>query len=779
MVNPPGWKAGDYAAQIVVDPNDYQHAFFLDENGRVFETIDAGSSTAGWSEITDNLTTDLTNGNRINYISFDDFPPSAGPNNGVLLAGTLFGQVFRRFGPDPQGVSWHLYGLGLPDVQVSSVDYAPQSPWNPAYGDVVLVGTLGRGAWTVPYASNTLYTPGSLEIDGDEGGVEANDTIVLRLDPNNSRFIQAIVNGNVEYDGPYSPFQTITIDGGLGKDSIDVEDVPAGIAVTTVESGASDGSHGAAAVVGKNGSVSGIQGSVNVTDPPDYLTLTVDDSADPATPAVTVTNGEITGLAPGTIYYDQAEMSALNIETGTGRQTIAVQSTPDNIFGITTTFTDHGPKTVVVGDNGNVQGIRGTLVFTNPPRSDSLDIDDSADRATGHTVTIDTSTIGGRVYGRIQGLAAGGTIEFRIGDVNSPVQVQTGSGGNMVNVLATFAAISVIGHGLDTVTVGNGGSLQGIQGNVSVSDPPSYTALIVDDSADKSKPTLTMTNAEIDGLAPAGAKISYTQGDLRSLTVEGGIGGDIENIQSIPDHGSTGSVVTSLVANGPVTVNVGNAGSVQGIAGTLSLTGPPGSATLRIDDSADTQSRTVTVTRGAVAVLGAGPIEFTQSNLASLSLQTGRGGGTVTVASTPNNSLGVTTTITGHGPIGVLVGSNGSVQGIAGTLVLANQPNADSLTVDDSTDQGGAHGHDRHRHHPRQGLRPDPGPGGGGHDRIRGRRYEGARAGPDRERPRSGECPLQPGRLEPSRERPRGGDHRQRRDDPGHTGRRQHLQPAG
>src|SRR5262249_11414760 len=68
----------------------------------------------------------------------------------------------------------------------------------------------------------------------------------------------------------------------------------------------------------------------------------------------------------------------------------------------------------------------------------------------------------------------------------SPFVVTTPGGSNTVNILDTSAglAISINGFGSDTVNVGNAGSVQGIIGALNIQNPPSFTTLNVNDSAD-------------------------------------------------------------------------------------------------------------------------------------------------------------------------------------------------------------------------------------------------------------------------------------------------------
>ena len=102
----------------------------------------------------------------------------------------------------------------------------------------------------------------------------------------------------------------------------------------------------------------------------------------------------------------------------------------------------------------------------------------------------------------------------------SPFVVNTGSGSNTVNILNTSAdiAINEIGSGTDTVNVGNGGSVQGILAAVNIQNPPSYNTINVNDSADTTARTVTLSTyssggynwGSITGLAPAAINYKYS-----------------------------------------------------------------------------------------------------------------------------------------------------------------------------------------------------------------------------------------------------------------------------
>src|SRR5205807_726628 len=91
---------------------------------------------------------------------------------------------------------------------------------------------------------------------------------------------------------------------------------------------------------------------------------------------------------------------------------------------------------------------------------------------------------------------------------------------------------------------------------------------------------------KINGLAPA--DINYEYFDTTKVTIRGGTGGDTFNVLA------TG-VTTNLVAGASSTVNVGNAGGVQGILGTLNIENPPSFNAITVNDSADATGRVVTL----------------------------------------------------------------------------------------------------------------------------------------------------------------------------------------
>jgi len=137
---------GGTVTDIELDPNDWMTAYVSTVSG-VFQTIDAGNS---WTDITGDLS---GFGAGVNWtLEFVE-----GVDDDILLVGTGVG-VFQALGADGF-TDWEQTGSDLPTVIVMDMEYD-------AVADIVAVGTLGRGAWTVSNASITL-TANSTAASGD------------------------------------------------------------------------------------------------------------------------------------------------------------------------------------------------------------------------------------------------------------------------------------------------------------------------------------------------------------------------------------------------------------------------------------------------------------------------------------------------------------------------------------------------------------------------------------------------------------------------------------
>jgi hypothetical protein len=128
----------------------------------------AGSVTTGplastWMDFTGNL---VPGGplftDEFGILTTVEFVPIAGqPSHGALVAGSSGGLFFDW--TDDATHTWRtLAGANLPNAFITQLQYDLAD-------DVLVVGTLGRGAWTLPAASQffaTVPEPGSLVLLG-------------------------------------------------------------------------------------------------------------------------------------------------------------------------------------------------------------------------------------------------------------------------------------------------------------------------------------------------------------------------------------------------------------------------------------------------------------------------------------------------------------------------------------------------------------------------------------------------------------------------------------
>jgi hypothetical protein len=161
-----GSYPGDGVISVAVDPQDYRRVYVADGANRVFASFDEGAT---WRDLTANLP-DLTSGDLARTIEIYSTSPST--KEDVLVVGNL-GGVFAMRRPDKPSANWTRLGDGLPHALTLDLHYD--------YTDnVLLAGTLGRGAWTLndPFASDEPLSAASVF-----GQVAAGSPRLGRLQP--------------------------------------------------------------------------------------------------------------------------------------------------------------------------------------------------------------------------------------------------------------------------------------------------------------------------------------------------------------------------------------------------------------------------------------------------------------------------------------------------------------------------------------------------------------------------------------------------------------------
>ena len=321
--------------------------------------------------------------------------------------------------------------------------------------------------------------------------------------------------------------------------------------------------------------------------------------------------------------------------------------------------------------------------------------------------------------------------------ITNGVVINAGAGADTINIQATAKTVAIDGQGgFHTVSLGKSGNTQAILGAVTVANTGGQFRLRLDDSADLTARSVTLAVnsttgfGSVSGLTPGA--ITYKASELQELDVKGGSGGNTftvagttalsitainpgtrANTINIQNTVFTGSVV--VAGQGAAdTVNVGLAGSVQGIRGEVFVGGSSRVITVNVDDHADTVARSVTMDHESnpdtthIAGLAPGLIEYNDVGVLAINVRGGSGGNPFTLVNTGKGEATFLNTGSGADTVNVErtsgslsidtqgggnvinVGLAGSVQSIQGKLDIVGNPSSFSLLIDDSADQSGA-----------------------------------------------------------------------------------------
>ena len=523
-------------------------------------------------------------------------------SNNMLQTGETNIQVVQTVPGQPSSnktVNQPLVPLSFSPVPVNLSGYTTLAVPIPAglYSSSLPVLTptmVGLLAANTPLANQWfgLGTPGlpagmtlvgnTLTVTGDQSPTSLNDQISINQvsTPMGAGGLQVTLNGQSVTFAP-NAISGVTVSAATGTNTIQVLGVAGGVSVNLVDSwGGIDN-----VSIGANGSLQNIAGSVQVTGFSPVTNLSILDSADTAAYGnVTVSDTGVSGLTPSAISYQSGRLNSLTIYGGSGASTYNVVNTPNapggtalysgagastvNVSGTTGALNvvvgqlggvgvDPAVSTVNIGSDGSVQAINGTVYVGNFNGYTSLNVNDSADTVSHTAVSIGPGGVTGLAPAAItwsqyvlQALTiSGGTGSNTYTVVNTPANnrgvtttLNSGAGANTVNVQATIDPLTINGGGFgDAVNIGLNGSVQGIIGAVTVTNPPAYTNLKIDDSSDPWAQTINVSSTGITGMS---APIYYHQGDLQALTVLGGQGGDTFVVNSTP---SNPYVVTRLI----------------------------------------------------------------------------------------------------------------------------------------------------------------------------------------------------------------------------------------
>ena len=390
---------------------------------------------------------------------------------------------------------------------------------------------------------------------------------------------------------------------------------------------------------------------------------------------------------------------ALTVDAGTGATEIIRLSdagdgtpntgtlTPTTITGLGTagiTYLGFTQLILTLGSGSDTLDVQGTI-----PGSTTINGGNGNDRLTLATLTgvVLVNAGGGDDHATIRSTVAGSAVTFN-GD----------AGADWVDIVAMLGTVTVAGGSdNDTVEVGSnsettlravdlGGNVNAIAGLLVVNGDGGTDALYLDETGDASSAAVNdgiLTSTTVTGL---GLGNPLTYGTLELLTIRLGAGDTQFDVLS------TANASVLELGDGADVVNVSsdapsNLGTLDLLAGHLTIDGQGGVDTVNLSDVGDTDDNTGTLT--ATDLTGLGTAGVTYAALEFLNIGLGSGNDTFNVQST---LLGALTTVdAGPGTDVINVSSDapanvGTVDLLAGHLVLLGGTGADILIVSDVSD---------------------------------------------------------------------------------------------
>jgi hypothetical protein len=326
-----------------------------------------------------------------------------------------------------------------------------------------------------------------------------------------------------------------------------------------------------------------------------------------------------TGHIQNIVVEPGSGTSTINIQSLAADQTVSIQS------GDYTSAGGNANDTVIIGNNGDLSGMLGTVYVSNSSvaGSTTLNINDSQDSVrTPRRVTMEPSTVS------FFGL---GTVNFDPSKMTA-VTVSGGPYGNTFNILGTggpYTTTINTGSGEDTVNVApQNQNLDALAGPLTVNGGGA-TQLVIDDQKANTTDGLplltqyTLTGTTLTRVSQSLIPPATISTIVATITYDGLAGLTL----------NTGATLNQVHVEGTSTATTVNAGSdntlvdvsptaknLDGLGGVLTVHGG-GATQLVIDDQNNPANETYTITDGAFQRTGSASITY--DGLAGLTLNTG------------------------------------------------------------------------------------------------------------------------------------------------------------
>jgi hypothetical protein len=210
------------------------------------------------------------------------------------------------------------------------------------------------------------------------------------------------------------------------------------------------------------------------------------------------------------------------------------------------------------------------------------------------------------------------------------VLLNGGTASDVYNIESTASGTALTvqgGSGKDTFNISPAAkNLDHIQGNVSVEDKVGASVLNISDSSNSKAVTYSVTSTTVTRTGAA----TITYSSVSNLSLNGGTGSDIYNIESTPSS----TAVSVKGASGKDTFNVDPAAqNLDNIKGNVSVEDIAGTNVLNIFDSKNANAVTYSVTSSTITRTGAAVLTY--GSQAKVNLIGGSGNDTYNINGTP------------------------------------------------------------------------------------------------------------------------------------------------
>ena len=208
-------------SDIAMDPSNWRTAVAVD-GSHVWLLAVAADGTFSAKDVSGNLGTATADFKSVQVVSREGrLVIVVGAKDGAYTLGIDDLAGFSAANPPP--ASWVRLGTGLPNVAVTDLQFNSTD-------DVLVAGTLGRGAWSIASATQALFDSRVLRID--TGGTD--DEITLRLAPANGatpKMLDVLLGGVSIGSFELRAIRGITVSTGAGDDTLIVDSTNGEIAV--------------------------------------------------------------------------------------------------------------------------------------------------------------------------------------------------------------------------------------------------------------------------------------------------------------------------------------------------------------------------------------------------------------------------------------------------------------------------------------------------------------------------------------------------------------------